>query len=146
MVRAAKQSTNLAAKRTARVPLPTFIEPQLSKLVEHAPTGPNWVHEIKFDGYRMAARIERGRVKLLTRSGLDWSEKYPETVQALSKLSLETAYIEGELRRMEAEESAAKRGTENAAQRLQKFKELTERMDTNRFTGAVLSSELPMLA
>jgi ATP-dependent DNA ligase len=55
------------------------------------------VHEVKYDGYRMAARIEGDRVKLLTRSGLDWSEKYPETVQALSKLSLETAYIDGEL-------------------------------------------------
>jgi ATP-dependent DNA ligase len=97
MVRAAKQSANLAAKRTARDPLPTFIEPQLSKLVEHAPTGPNWVHEVKYDGYRMAARIEGDRVKLQTRSGLDWSEKYPETVQALSKLSLETDYIDGEL-------------------------------------------------
>jgi bifunctional non-homologous end joining protein LigD len=43
------------------MPLPRWIPPQLSKLVEKAPTGPNWVHEIKFDGYRMAARIERGQ-------------------------------------------------------------------------------------
>jgi bifunctional non-homologous end joining protein LigD len=56
------------------MPLPRWVEPQLSKLVEKAPTGPNWVHEIKFDGYRMAARIERGKVQLLTRSGLDWTE------------------------------------------------------------------------
>ena len=57
------------------MPLPRWVEPQLSKLVEKAPAGPNWVHEIKFDGYRMAARIERGKVQLLTRSGLDWTEK-----------------------------------------------------------------------
>ena len=43
------------------MPLPRWIPPQLSKLVEKAPTGPNWVHEIKFYGYRMAARIERGQ-------------------------------------------------------------------------------------
>jgi bifunctional non-homologous end joining protein LigD len=50
---------------------PRWIEPQLCKLVTKAPTGHRWVHEIKFDGYRMAARIDRGKVQLLTRSGLD---------------------------------------------------------------------------
>ena len=57
------------------MPLPRWAEAQLSKLVETAPTGPQWVHEIKFDGYRMAARIDRGKVELLTRSGLDWTAK-----------------------------------------------------------------------
>ena len=45
-------------------------------------TGPRWVHEIKFDGYRMAARIDSGKVQLLTRSGLDWTAKYPATAAA----------------------------------------------------------------
>jgi bifunctional non-homologous end joining protein LigD len=49
--------------------LPRWIEPQLSKLAAQAPTGPQWVHEVKFDSYRMAARIEKGQVNLLTRSG-----------------------------------------------------------------------------
>ena len=44
------------------IPSPRWIAPQLSKLVEKAPTGPNWVHEIKFDGYRMVARIDHGKV------------------------------------------------------------------------------------
>ena len=79
------------------MPLPLWVEPQLSKLVEKAPTGANWVHEIKFDGYRMAARIERGKVKLLTRSGLDWTEKYPATAAAFAKLPVKAAYIDGEL-------------------------------------------------
>ena len=77
--------------------LPRWIEPQLSKLATNAPTGPQWVHEIKFDGYRMAARIEKGRVKLLTRSGLDWTDKYPATGAAFTKLKVQTAYIDGEL-------------------------------------------------
>jgi bifunctional non-homologous end joining protein LigD len=79
------------------MPLPRWVEPQLSKLVEKAPTGANWVHEIKFDGYRMAARIERGKVQLLTRSGLDWTDKYRATAAAFAKLPVKTAYIDGEL-------------------------------------------------
>ena len=79
------------------MPSPRWVEPQLSKLVAKAPTGPNWVHEIKFDGYRMAARIDRGKVQLLNRSGLDWTEKYPATAAALAKLKVKSAYIDGEL-------------------------------------------------
>jgi DNA ligase D-like protein (predicted ligase) len=79
------------------MPLPRWVEPQLSKLVERAPTGPQWVHEIKFDGYRMAARIERGKVQLLTRSGLDWTAKYPATAGVFAQLPVKAAYIDGEL-------------------------------------------------
>jgi ATP-dependent DNA ligase len=61
----------VASTHIRSMSLPRWVEPQLSKLVEKAPTGPQRVHEIKFDGYRMAARIERGKVQLLTRSGLD---------------------------------------------------------------------------
>ncbi len=50
--------------------LPTWVAPQLTQLVKQAPDGPDWLHEIKFDGYRMHARIDRGRVQLLTRKGL----------------------------------------------------------------------------
>jgi ATP-dependent DNA ligase len=49
-------------------PLPLFVPPQLSKLVEKPPSGPQWAHEIKLDGFRMAARIDNGRVQLLTRT------------------------------------------------------------------------------
>jgi bifunctional non-homologous end joining protein LigD len=78
------------------MPLPRWIEPQLSKLATKAPTGPQWIHEIKFDGYRMAARIEKRQVKLLTRSGLDWTAKYPAMVAAFAQLKVTTAYIDGE--------------------------------------------------
>ena len=57
------------------VPLPGWVAPQLTQLTEAAPSGPQWVHEIKLDGFRMAARIERGRPQLLTRTGVDWSDK-----------------------------------------------------------------------
>jgi ATP-dependent DNA ligase len=55
------------------------------------------VHEIKLDGYRMAARIENGRAQLLTRTGLDWTDKYPSAAAALANRNVKTAYIDGEL-------------------------------------------------
>lgn len=76
---------------------PRFVEPELCKLVPQAPSGEQWVHEVKFDGYRMAARIDRGKVQLLTRSGLDWTARYPQTAKALAKLPVATAYLDGEL-------------------------------------------------
>jgi ATP-dependent DNA ligase len=79
------------------VPLPPFVPPQLSRPVEKPPSGPQWVHEIKLDGYRMAARIDNGRVQLLTRTGLDWTDKYPSATAALANLKVKTAYIDGEL-------------------------------------------------
>ena len=60
----------------ARVPLPRFVEPCLAKPVERPPEGGDWLHEIKFDGYRIQARIENGDVAMLTRSGLDWTERF----------------------------------------------------------------------
>ena len=78
-------------------PLPPFVAPQLSQLAEKPPSGPQWLHEIKLDGYRMAARIHNGRVQLLTRTGLDWTHKYPSAASALASLNVQTAYLDGEL-------------------------------------------------
>jgi hypothetical protein len=78
-------------------PLPAFIPPQLSQPVDKPPSGPQWLHEIKLDGFRMAARIEDGRAQLLTRTGLDWSDKYPSIVAALADVKAKAAYIDGEL-------------------------------------------------
>jgi ATP-dependent DNA ligase len=71
--------------------------PQLTQLVQEAPTGAHWLHEIKLDGFRMAARIERGKAQLLTRTGLDWSVKYPSLLTALAAVRAKTAYLDGEL-------------------------------------------------
>src|SRR5271170_67716 len=80
----------------SKVPLPQWIPPQLTQLVETAPSGPQWLHEIKLDGSRMAARIEGGKAKLLTRSGLDWSAKYPSLLTALAAVRASAAYLDGE--------------------------------------------------
>jgi bifunctional non-homologous end joining protein LigD len=76
---------------------PKWIKPQLTRLVEEAPAGDGWLHEIKFDGYRMHARIEGAQAKLLTRTGLDWSHRYSRTIDALRSLNVKSAYIDGEL-------------------------------------------------
>jgi ATP-dependent DNA ligase len=81
----------------ATSPLPRWIPPQLCQLVEIAPSGPQWLHEIKLDGFRMSARIERGRARLLTRTGLDWSGKYPSVISALRNVRAKTSYLDGEL-------------------------------------------------
>jgi bifunctional non-homologous end joining protein LigD len=65
--------------------------------VDEAPAGDDWLHEIKYDGYRMHARLDRGKIQLLTRTGLDWSRRYPRTVEALRALPAKTAYLDGEL-------------------------------------------------
>ncbi|MDR6827957.1 bifunctional non-homologous end joining protein LigD [Bosea sp. BE271] len=69
-----------------RAKLPDFIAPQLCETVERPPTGAKWLHEIKFDGYRIQMRVAGGEVSLKTRKGLDWSAKYPEIVVAGSEL------------------------------------------------------------
>ena len=77
--------------------LPDWVAPQLSKLVDATPDGNEWAHEYKFDGYRMHARISGRSIRLLTRTGLDWSEKFPRTVDALRSLRVGSAYLDGEL-------------------------------------------------
>jgi len=77
--------------------IPDRVVPQLAALVEQPPGGDAWLHEIKFDGYRLLARIERGKVRLLTRTGLDWTAKFPALAKALAELRLETALVDGEV-------------------------------------------------
>ena len=74
-----------------------WIKPQLAKLVDKAPSGPDWLHEIKFDGYRMHARLDAGRVQILTRRGNDWTDKYPAITKVIAGLPAQNAYLDGEL-------------------------------------------------
>lgn len=78
--------------------LPAFVEPSLATLVAKPPTDRRWVHEIKYDGYRIQARLEAGRVKLLTRSGHDWSRKFgKEIIAAIRRIAAGRALIDGEI-------------------------------------------------
>jgi ATP-dependent DNA ligase len=94
--RSASQAVNAGPSRRG-TPLPQFVPPQLSQPVEKPPSGTQWLHEIKLDGYRMAARIDNDHAQLLTRTGLDWTDKYPSAVAALANLDVKTAYLDSEL-------------------------------------------------
>lgn len=97
--KAAKTSVKgKAAKRKAVAELPAFVEPCLATLQENPPAGETWLHEVKFDGYRLQARIEDGEAALLTRSGLDWTGRFGETlIAALRQLPCDNALIDGEV-------------------------------------------------
>ena len=92
---AAPSATKPATKAQIVDSLPRFVEPQLCRTLEKPPGGGGWAHEIKFDGYRMQLRTEGGRATLLTRKGLDWSEKFPAVVKAGGKLK--DGIIDGEV-------------------------------------------------
>jgi len=83
------------AKARKAAHLPHFIEPQLCKLVDAPPSGANWVHEVKFDGYRMQLRVEDGEARLFTRKGLDWTDKFGAIVKKAS--ALPDCIIDGEV-------------------------------------------------
>jgi bifunctional non-homologous end joining protein LigD len=82
-----------------RAALPAFVEPQLATLVDRAPTGDAWLHEIKLDGYRIQMRCADGRVTLLSRRGHDWSDRVPSLCQAAAPLAAAVgrALLDGEL-------------------------------------------------
>ncbi|MGE3783611.1 MAG: DNA ligase D, partial [Alphaproteobacteria bacterium] len=77
--------------------MPDAIAPQLATLVEAPPDGDEWLHEIKYDGYRLLARLEDGDVRLITRNRLDWTRKFPELARALTAVPVENALIDGEV-------------------------------------------------
>jgi bifunctional non-homologous end joining protein LigD len=77
--------------------LPAFVAPCLATLADKVPQSDNWIHEIKFDGYRLQARLDNGKVKLLTRRGLDWTQKFPAIAEAIATLPAKAALIDGEL-------------------------------------------------
>lgn len=89
-----EQSAQLTGAHKAK--LPEQLKPELATLVEKAPEG-QWSYEIKFDGYRIMARIDHGEVKLFTRNGHDWTHKLPKQAEALASLQLESAWLDGEM-------------------------------------------------
>lgn len=77
--------------------LPRFLPPQLATLVDNVPSGNEWLHEIKFDGYRILIAVAGGKVRLFTRTGLDWTEKFGSLAKVVGALDLPPALIDGEI-------------------------------------------------
>ena len=84
-------------RAVGRSPLPDFIAPQLATLAAEPPPGANWRFEIKYDGYRMGARLEGRDVRLLSRNGHDWSSRLPALVRRLRDLKLDNGWFDGEI-------------------------------------------------
>lgn len=84
------------ASKGRTVPLPTQLQPQLATLVDSPPSG-DWRYEVKFDGYRILARIDGDEVRLFTRNGHDWSARMPRQVAALRALGIDAGWLDGEV-------------------------------------------------
>ena len=96
----AKKSTPFApsALPGKKEALPAFIPPQLASEAATPPVGEHWVHELKLDGYRIQAHIDKsGKVRLYTRSGLDWTHRMPSLAREVGKLPVESAILDGEV-------------------------------------------------
>ncbi|AZE78525.1 DNA ligase D [Pseudomonas synxantha] len=96
IVKAASKTRKAAKPKKTTAALPDQFSPQLATLVDRAPAG-DWLYEIKFDGYRMLARIRDGEVRLFTRNGNDWTERLPRQVKALQALKLKDSWLDGEV-------------------------------------------------
>ena len=83
-------------------PLPHWVEPELPTLALAPPAGQDWVHEIKFDGYRILASVDQGKVMLSTRRGNDWTERMPALAVAMRAIPVKTALFDGELVALDA--------------------------------------------
>jgi ATP-dependent DNA ligase len=75
----------------------SFIEPCLLSPADRPPSGANWIHEIKHDGYRLAARRDSGGIRLLPRNGHDWANRFPLIVEAVNHLNVRSVLIDGEV-------------------------------------------------
>lgn len=84
-------------KGAKRAALPGFVDVELATLVKGAPEGDDWIHEVKFDGYRMLVELDRGKVRWWSRNGLDWSDRFAELSKAIQALPATRALIDGEV-------------------------------------------------
>lgn len=80
-----------------KVSFPGFIEPALASSIERVPDGARWIHEIKFDGYRVQVHIHKGQVKVFTRRGNDWTKRFRKIATDASEIDAGSAIVDGEV-------------------------------------------------
>lgn len=113
--------------------MPKALAPQLATLAAAVPDGDDWLYEIKYDGYRILALLDHGSVRLLSRNGLDWTSRFPAQAEALERLPVERAILDGEMVALTSDGSSS-------------FGELQEGLSTGRTTGLVFQLfDLPHL-
>ncbi|HET9762811.1 MAG TPA: non-homologous end-joining DNA ligase, partial [Casimicrobiaceae bacterium] len=106
--RKARRSSARAAK------LPAELEPELATLVADAPSGAGWIYELKYDGYRILARIDGGDVRLVTRNRQDWTGRFEAIARDLSRLKLGPSWLDGEVCVLDAEGRSSFSGLQRA--------------------------------
>ncbi|MGH8713152.1 MAG: DNA ligase D [Casimicrobiaceae bacterium] len=94
--------------------MPVGLSPMLATLVDSAPTGEDWVHEIKFDGYRMVSRIDHGEIHVYSRNGKEWTAALPSVVAALQRLDVDQAWLDGEVAVADAKGRTSFQALQNA--------------------------------
>jgi bifunctional non-homologous end joining protein LigD len=100
-VKTGRTMDEIAAGKKAVAPrgtaFPRFREPQKATLVDEVPSGNSWLHEMKYDGYRCLLALAGGAAKIYTRTGLDWTDKFPEIAEAAGAIRCDTALLDGEI-------------------------------------------------
>ena len=97
-----------------RASMPNTLSPTLATLVGEPPKGEDWMHEIKYDGYRSVARLRNGKVRLLSRSGKDWTDKFIAIAGQVAKLKAKSAWLDGEVCSVDAKGRSSFQGLQNA--------------------------------
>ena len=111
----AKVSAYVAKLKGARErAIPAIVEAQLATLVKSPPGGPAWVHEIKYDGYRMLCRIADGEVQMVSRNGKDWTAAFSSIARVLARLPVETGWVDGEVVVVDAQGRSSFQALQNA--------------------------------
>ncbi|MDZ4821134.1 MAG: DNA ligase D [Planctomycetota bacterium] len=108
-----KELRRLAPKRAALPQLPLV---ELATLAKQAPTGDQWFHEIKYDGYRMLCRIDGKDATFISRNGKNWTSQFPELAQAAAQLGLKSGVLDGEVVALDAEGRTSFQKLQNAFQ------------------------------
>ena len=96
-IAAGDHDKHASTKKNTKGKLPAFVAPELATLVGESPAGDDWLHEIKYDGYRAIAAVGGGKVKIYTRSGKDWTKKFASIASALVDLDVASALLDGEI-------------------------------------------------
>jgi bifunctional non-homologous end joining protein LigD len=112
--RRAERQTKTTATAKSSTPQVMFVAPELATLVSKPPTGDDWVHEIKFDGYRLLALIEDGDARLFTRAANDWTARFQPIRAALTRLKVKSAVIDGEVVHVAADGTQSFHSLQNA--------------------------------
>ncbi|MCC2642366.1 MAG: ykoU [Nitrospira sp.] len=94
---ARRSPTSPPSEKARKAPQEAWVAPQLATLVDRAPVGDGWIHELKYDGYRMLCRVQDGSATFLTRNGNDWTSKLHHIAGEASGLPVKTAWLDGEV-------------------------------------------------